>query len=191
MKPIWERIETWLADHARSVLLSLAPGATDEQLRAFESELGRPLPEDIALSYRIHNGQHMGRGVSDRFIYGDQLYPLSKILQRWDGPEHQPSGLDDSGMIRPVGPVKPIWDSPHRLPIAGDDSTHYYFLDFDPAACGHVGQIVLSFHDDPRIVCVAQSFRAWLEDFADQLEAGRYIFSPRRNGLIPIEWSDS
>ncbi len=190
MKDVWERIETWLGRHAPPVLLSLAPGATDEQVRAFEAGLSRPLPQDVALSYRIHNGQREGPGISERFVYGDQLYPLAKGLRRWDGLKDLPSELQARGLVRPVGPVKPIWNSPDRLPIAGDDSTHYYFLDFDPAPGGQDGQVILSFHDDRRITRVAPSFRAWLEEFANQLEAGKYAFSARRNGLVPAEWAD-
>jgi cell wall assembly regulator SMI1 len=190
MQHIWERIKTWLAEHhAHPVLSSLAPGASVEQLQAFEAKLGRPLPEDLARSYRIHDGQRVGRGFSDRFVYGDQLYPLTKMLSRWKSLAELATEPGGPVAVIPVGPVRPIRDSVSRVPVASDDGSHYYFLDFDPASGGHVGQIVLSFHDERKITCVASSFRAWLEAFANQLDAGRYLYSDRVQGLIPVEWA--
>jgi cell wall assembly regulator SMI1 len=127
--------------------------------------------------------------VSERFIYGDQLYPLSKMRDRWKGLAELAEESRDP-VVWPVGPVQPVRDSPRRVPVASDDGTHYYFLDFDPAPGGQVGQIVLSFHDEPRIICAAPSFRAWLEEFANQLESGRYVYSARLRGLIPVERAD-
>ncbi len=192
MKATWQRIEQWLLNNAKPVQRSLAPGATDSELRSAEATVGLTFPVDFFCSYTIHNGQVVDRvfGTSPRFIYGDSLYPLEKIVGCWNDLKDLPDELAEAGLIRTIGPVKPIWNSPLRLPIAGDDSTHYYFMDFDPAPGGQVGQIVLSFHDDPRIECVAASFGEWLERFASQLEAGRYVYSSRRNGLLPIEWAD-
>lgn len=70
------------------------------------------------------------------------------------------------------------------MPIAGDDSTHYYFLDLDPASVGHVGQVIVYYHDDNRIECVATSFREWFDAFAEELESGDYVYSKQANGLI-------
>lgn len=190
MKKIWGRIEKWLTEHAPTVLRSLAPGATEEHLRVIEAELGRSLPEDVALSYRIHDGQYEGWDVSERFIYGDQLYSLTKMLSCWKALGELADEPPGSVPVIPVGPVHPVKDTRSRVPVAGDDSTHYYFLDFDPAPGGDVGQIVLSFHDELQITCVAPSFRAWLEHFAHQLEVGRYVYCARRDGLIPREWAD-
>ena len=105
MERIWHRIETWLGSNAPSMLQSLAPGATDDELLRFESELGRRLPEDVALSYRIHDGQREGWGIPERFLYGDQLYPLSKAIEKWDGLKDLPSELEATWMVRPQGPA--------------------------------------------------------------------------------------
>jgi cell wall assembly regulator SMI1 len=40
MKTIWDRIHVWLASHAPEVLASLRPGASEEELRSAEAEMG-------------------------------------------------------------------------------------------------------------------------------------------------------
>src|SRR5262249_39429588 len=71
MKQIWERIHTWLRQHAPAVLDSLRPGATEETLRAAEEAMGVKLPADVRQSYRIHDGQSAGEhGFAPGLIEG-------------------------------------------------------------------------------------------------------------------------
>jgi hypothetical protein len=52
----WRRIEKWLSGHCPEVLASLLPGASDEEIAAFEEAIGRELPEDVRESCRIRDG---------------------------------------------------------------------------------------------------------------------------------------
>ena len=66
MRDIWIRIETWLAENARSVLESLNEGATDQEIGDTEAFLGITFPEDMRALFRIHNGQSLdGDGLID------------------------------------------------------------------------------------------------------------------------------
>jgi F-box protein 3 len=53
----WTKVESFLATHIPSILHSLAPGATEEQLNQLESSLKVSLPPAFKVLYRFHNGQ--------------------------------------------------------------------------------------------------------------------------------------
>ena len=57
MQGTWARIDRWLAEATPDVLDSLQPGATDEQISNTEATLGVTFPEDVRVSYGIHDGQ--------------------------------------------------------------------------------------------------------------------------------------
>jgi cell wall assembly regulator SMI1 len=57
MRDLWDRLESHLREHAPSVLQTLNPPATDDQIRAAEQTLARKLPDDLAASLRVHDGQ--------------------------------------------------------------------------------------------------------------------------------------
>jgi cell wall assembly regulator SMI1 len=42
-------------------------------------------------------------------------------------------------------------------------------------------------HDDAERQVLAESFRGWLEQFANDLEAGRYALSEEYDGLVSID----
>jgi hypothetical protein len=52
----WRRIEAWMSRHCPEVVVSLLPGASERDIARFEEAIGRPLPEDVKESYRIHDG---------------------------------------------------------------------------------------------------------------------------------------
>ncbi len=57
MEAVWWRIERWLNDEAPYVLASLQAGATIADIAETETLLGVRLPEDVRVSYLLHNGQ--------------------------------------------------------------------------------------------------------------------------------------
>src|SRR5215471_12466816 len=84
MKCIWDRIHFWLAGNAPLVLASLRPGATEEQIRAAERELGVTLPEDVKACYRIQDGQNdYDDGYPLGFLYGHPWCGLERIVKEW------------------------------------------------------------------------------------------------------------
>jgi cell wall assembly regulator SMI1 len=56
-----------------------------------------------------------------------------------------------------------------------------------PTSGGSIGQIILMWHDDDTRTLIAPSFRAWLNQFADDLEAGKYMLSTKYSGLVHKE----
>lgn len=76
MQELWDRLETRLRANAPSVLETLQPGATEEQIAQTEALLSVQFPDDFKAAYRIHNGQDEGSGSMDgrEFLTGAYVY---------------------------------------------------------------------------------------------------------------------
>ncbi len=174
MEGTWARIERWLAESAPDVLHSLRAGAPDEQISNAEAALGVTLPEDVRTSYRMHDGQSPdGPGLVDAW----EFLSLSRMVEEW----RIWKGLLDGGDLaeaksEPEEGVADDWWSPKWVPLTYSGSGDHHCLDLAPTPDGEVGQIILMYHDVPTRQVVARSFGAWLEAFADDLEAGRYVY---------------
>jgi cell wall assembly regulator SMI1 len=188
MDEIWRRIEAWLAANAAPVGASLAPPALHTTVEAVGGILGVTMPADAAASYLIHDGQVLDDyGCSPGFIYGRNLYPLEKAINRWRARnELLASGRVQIPACVAEGPVRAAWWHKSWFPIADDGNSNYYCLDFVPVTGGVVGQVISVWNESPRRVVVASSFGAWLAAFAAELEDGEYLYSEDHNGLITV-----
>ncbi len=72
----WRRIEAWLNEQLTAVKATLRPGVSDADLATSEKVLGRPLPDDVRESWKLHDGQKEGRGNPPGLIYGKSLLAL-------------------------------------------------------------------------------------------------------------------
>lgn len=60
-------------------------------------------------------------------------------------------------------------------------------LDLAPTEYGKVEQIISIWHDDSMQQVIAESFSNWLEQFANELEAGKYTLYEEDDGLVIID----
>lgn len=187
MEDIWIRIESWMQVNAPNVLKSLQSGASETQIIEFEDFLSITLPEDIRCSYKIHNGQSTGRcGL----INGREFLSLERIKDEWgvwkelldDGIFNNEDGEDQGS--NPVPGIRNLWWNEFWIPLTSDGGGNHDCIDLDPAEGGAVGQIITMWHDDADRSIVAPSFRAWLKQYADDLESGRLVFSRKYNGIF-------
>jgi cell wall assembly regulator SMI1 len=188
VKAIWQRIESWLSQNAPPVLQSLRGGATEQDIASAEAALGQCLPSDYRESLLLHDGQEVNQfGCSPRFIYGLDLFPLTKVITRWQWmSELLDQGLGQDLSIPIHGPVRAIWWDKCWIPIAGDDDS-FCCLDLNPAAGGHVGQIIQVWKESHLRAVQSKSLREWLTVFAELLEVGEYVYSESHHGLISLE----
>lgn len=188
MEAIWRWIEEWLSHNAPSVLQSLRGGATERDIRALESAFGGPLPGEYRESLLRHDGQVLDEfGCSPGFIYGLNLYPIAKAVSRWQGwSELLGERIGQDVSIETNGPVRPVWWDRLWIPIADDGNNNYCCLDLSPANGGQFGQVIQVWSQEHRRRVLAGSFRDWMTRFADELEAGGYVYSPAHNGLISL-----
>ena len=193
MRSLWARIENWLAGNAPEILENLNPGATDQEISSTEDFLGISFPEDVKDYYRIHNGQKSWVDTPDQqqwnYCLMDmwQLLSLARIQEEWSVWK----GLLDSGefndyyMTLDTGMVSGWWNS-KWIPLTSDKSGDHHCLNLSGIPDGSQGQIIMMWHDDDRRETVAPSFRAWLETFANDLEAGDYAYDPTVGCVVDL-----
>ena len=177
MREVWARIEAVLRATAPDRFAALATGATPEAIKAAETRLGVTLPPDVRESYAVHDGSGEVDIVPYE-IYGliaVPLHSLAEIVREWqmwqewrrDGTYHRPAS--------PEGPVKADRYNTRWVPITWDGGAVNLCIDLDPAPGGVSGQVICLDHLEPLCV-VAEGWRALLERYAADLEAGRLRF---------------
>lgn len=174
MWDIWDRIEDWSRANAPRVHASFCPGATLESVIETEKFLGVTFPRDVRDSYLIHDGQTED-GVG--FIDGWDFLSLERIRREWqvwktllDGGHFEGySSLPDEG-------IRSEWWNDGWVPLTCKGAGDNHCLDLNPEDGGEPGQILLMWHDDAVRTRIAGSFRVRRRQFADDLEAGRYVY---------------
>jgi cell wall assembly regulator SMI1 len=156
MKAIWNRIHAWLEANAPKGYGCLRPGASAEAIRAAERAIRLKLPADVKALYRIHDGQ----GIEPGLIGGEgwRLSSLREMVKDWR----------DWSRSNP--------ECPYRVPVARGEMDDHVFLDLGPDS-EKPGRLLLQRLDSAEPHPVVPSFRHWLEDFADNLDAGEFTSS--------------
>lgn len=187
MQEIWVRIESWMRANAPKVFDVLQPGASDAQITELEDFLSIQFPEDIRSSYRIHNGQST---YDYGLVNGREFLSLERIKDEWqvwkellDSGTFQAEDGQDQGS-GPAPGICNVWWSSKWIPLTYDGGGNHDCLDLNPAEGGTVGQIITMWHDDAEREIIAPSFREWLEQYAEGLESGQFIFSEEYNGIV-------
>lgn len=181
MQTVWRRIDSWLATHAPQVMESLHSGATDEEIAQAEAFLGVDFPDDLRLSYQIHDGQ--AEGSYSLFPYLEFLSLQNMVVrsQKWQ------DGENEDFRCEPENISEGIWNgwwNRYWIPFTTEGNGACQCVDLAPAAGGCVGQVVMIEWQEPGRWLVAPSLRAYLETFADALERGEYRFSENGYGLV-------
>jgi cell wall assembly regulator SMI1 len=157
-------------------------GATDQQINKAERRLGVTFPEPVRQSYRIHDGQEPdGPALIDAW----EFLSLERIVDEWDVWKQLLDGGEFArSRSKPEPGIRGDWWAPRWIPLTYSGSGDHHCLDLDPAPGGTLGQVILMYHDMTERPLVAPSFEAWLGRFADDLEAGEYVFSEDDGGLV-------
>lgn len=194
MKTIWKRIEKWLIENTPpgEEQVVFPAGASEAELQKADATMGLELPEDVRASYKCHNGTY-----NQICLWGDMaLMPITPL--RNDNKRRHTlrsvSVVEEWGLLKryleegvfvgddfvndPSGPIKICWWNTKWVPLTDNQCGDYSCLDMDPAEGGKEGQIIDWGHEGGAgaTVVLADSFRQWLSDYADNLEAGRYTF---------------
>jgi len=170
MKDVWERIEKWFRAHVPNVLEDLYEGASDNDIKALEAQWGVVLPNDLRASLQIYDGEDGLHSIAAPWL----LFSLRQMALEVKDMRAFAQNQTDTGEMEARGPVKSmLWNSAW-VPFAGDGSGNLLCVDLDPEPAGHRGQVIQWAADPPFIAVVAESFRAWLIQFADELSAGKF-----------------
>lgn len=140
MQKIWQRIESWMQENAPSALNTLQPGASDTQIQTLEKLFSKELPEDVKLSYKIHNGQLPN---SYGLIDGSEFLSLERIQEEWQIWQELLDSDTFAGLWSyPQPGVRQDWWNPLWIPLTYDGGSNHYCLDLDPGKGGNLGQII-------------------------------------------------
>lgn len=186
---LWQRIETWMSNHAPQSRQSLLPGASETDIQLAETTMGIILPEDFKASSRLHNGGYTLDAVSNmeilslKDIISDwQMYKELEEWGTWDEmiPYYFTKDVIASGWQ--TGPIQPVWWHIRWIPFGRDRAGNCCCLDLIPAPGGYIGQIIDRDHETGPSRTLASSFRELLSNYANALETGEYVETD--DGLI-------
>lgn len=184
IKASWEKIAHWYGANSPQGTLTLANGASEEEISSLERLIGMSLPVDVKESYRMHNGNSYLQGL---FPYGLTLMSIDRIAQAWlllvDRVAKGEVVYDEN--VFPKGPIRKTWWCQKWIPIT-EARADYSCIDMAPAEGGIVGQVICFFHETGPSYVEASSWQAYLSDFADALERGKFRYDDRM-GLRPIQ----
>ena len=168
------QIAQWLAGHAPRILHeSLNPPATEADLDALETALGRPLPADYRALYRWHNGLSDEADNWGSLWYGLNLLPLAEVMDAYHYQTSQTrrtSPLQHApATIRPDALQNPYW-----LRLGFDGAHGWLLVDLDPAPAGTYGQVLYLAEMQETAFPVAGSVAELAATFAQDLAQGHY-----------------
>ena len=181
---VWQRIAVRHKDNTPPGIFRLAPGASDSEIDQFEAAIGLTLPPDVRESYSIHNG-----GLGHTCLLWYELLPLGSVLKWWqtylEWQRKDGWGLGEDWKPFDVrGPIKPYWWTSKRIPLL-DASGDHVMLDLDPAEDGNYGQIIDHCHEIGPQSLLAGNWLEWLNQLADDLEAGKYVYLEEEETVAP------
>jgi cell wall assembly regulator SMI1 len=170
MKRAWRRIERWLTQHAPAILADMRPGASTDEIRRAEEQLGCVFPKVVREWYSLHNGSE-----SCALLEYWDFYSLAETITAWRSLKQiYDTGFFDEFHSDPVGPIRTEWWHPAWIPVTGEPRGDHLCLDLAPARGGRKGQVISWLHDESVREIVAPTFTAWFEQLADGLESGKY-----------------
>lgn len=188
----WQRILAWYQPHVEAEELSplnLRGPASEEEIQRLEGVLGVELPEDVKAFYRLHDGT--GSGYLAHFGNVMSLQEIEAVWKRycqWQKENGYGLGADWEVHQLEAPEVKRIFWNPLRIPLTDNGGGDPNLIDMDPTKHGTLGQIIHQSHEVGPTDLLAPSFAAWLEQIADDLEAGVYVYDEDGGQVLPADW---
>jgi cell wall assembly regulator SMI1 len=175
MKDIWRRIVASLAKVVPEdeLVLEFLPGATEAEVAEAESRMGLRLPDDVRESYKVHNGM----GDLGAFYENQRLNVLDEVVSAWHLMCNLVEAFEEFTPEPPPGPVKRVWANSKWVPLTESGGGQQVCIDLDPPEGGMLGQAIEFCHETGPIRVLAASWRDFLSQFADDLEAGKYRYT--------------
>jgi cell wall assembly regulator SMI1 len=152
------------------------PGASDDDIAAFEKSLGRSLPANYKELLKAHNGEKFVMAMA-----GFAFLSMEEVLQQWKwfgepkSTEVQVPALFQDRMISPQ-----LYDTA-RIPFAHDGSGQYLCFDYAPDVNGRAGQVIYLPCGEPEPASVIfRDFDHLLQFVITSLKSGKLAFTDDR-----------
>ncbi len=162
---IWIGVEKWLRDKSPSRYAELQLGAEDRKIHEVEMLMGKSIPDDYKSSLLRHNGNaalssYTYLSIENAISLYSAMNEREIIEREIDDPESQL--------------IQPKWWHYGWLPFAEDSGGNLLCIDLDPGPKGKFGQILVVEADMGPGPAGFDSFCAWLSDYHDGLQTGRF-----------------
>ena len=182
MQELWNRLTSWLGQHAPELQKTMQPGTTEEKIAALEKTLGVRLPDDYRAFLLLCNGQKTGAELG---FYDGELLSAQNVKSQWKiWKELLDDGHFEESKSKPHKGVRPDWWNPRWIPFTHDGGGNHLCLDLDPAKGGKLGQVISMWHDSPERELMYSGFSEWLEHVLDGLGSGEIVFDPDEYGAL-------
>jgi cell wall assembly regulator SMI1 len=157
MEDVVARLASWLEANAPDVASAQFPGASDEELAAFEKELGTALPAGLRALYRWHNG---GKGglIGNRKLMS--LADVTKTRQLMN------KAVDD-GAFKTTNWYRKTW-----VPFLSNGAGDHVCWDPRGSFSGEPGQVLEFWQADHERKVLAPTLDGWLTAIVESMEAG-------------------
>jgi cell wall assembly regulator SMI1 len=168
----WAGIEAWANEHRPELVAELRGPASADDLAALR-DCGLPVPEALLQSLAIHDGEdEMATG--GLFPHGVWL-SAGAIVQHLEmmADVRESLGEHDIPDSPTLGPVHSHAFSEHWLPIIDANGDVVWYLDFDPAPGGTVGQVIRVDAEGGEWLVCAPDYATFLAMWHDDLVEGR------------------
>lgn len=189
---VWKRIEAAVGTLAPQLVANLAPGATAKEINEFEKTVGRKLPEEVRASFRAHNGQR-DWAYDHPVVHSIRFRSLAWGLNEWngwldlEGDESLAEEFRDLVSSTPKNAIRLGYVNRNWVQLVDIGGSCYFGLDFDPGARGLPGQVINFGRDEEQKKVLAWSWGWFLNDLAEELEAGNFRLDPNYGGLVLID----
>lgn len=173
----WDRIHGWLQQHAPRIFASLNPGASPSELDSAENAIGMPLLSDWRELYSIHNGMSHEHNNGSLF-HGMNFLTLSRVVTEVTQSRECALEGDGDTVAKADSAINTSdMNCDHWIPLAHDWGELLLKVDLAPESVGDVGQVIFADYTYRVAGLVAPSIKVFLNDFANDLEAGRYVLN--------------
>jgi ankyrin repeat protein/cell wall assembly regulator SMI1 len=157
----WQRLNAALVAHPE-LLASLRTPAEAGEIRKLADALGRPVPDDLAESLAVHDGQRSRAPLLAPAGGGEPVFQLLRVAEIAGHRSLVPS-ISVSGQLVQGEPQA---GDDLLVPFATDGAGNYLCL-----RVGKTGQVLLYDHEKQQsIVEMASSYADWLADLAEYYE---------------------
>ena len=157
------------------------PGASEEELVAFEEKFGITLPDEVKELYRYKNGSNYLSILPCLVDERDMAFCLMSLqaientkhyFQNRDAlltefPEHFTS--EDIEKMKDSR-IKPYLFNKKWIPFAEYCDSCFLMLDFDPDKEGKGGQIICYIHDPEEVIYAAKSLTELIKGIMEEIE---------------------
>lgn len=190
----WTSYVAWLSTNAAEAFANLAPGATDEEIRALTDAIEPTPPADLVALLRLNNGQRNPNGCC--VLPGLEFLSTTRIIQEWqkwrDFRESEtPEGiesLDNYSDALDAG-VFDKYSHAGWIPAFKDGwRTDYVGFDMSPAEGGTVGQIINFGRDEDQHFIAFPSLSGLLTFWLALVREGQCQVKPADPPEQPSAW---